>query len=60
MPRGQRAGEGKVYRVDPPWEGQSNHFTKAFESLLLPLRQMPVAAVARHVGEPDLKLTSTH
>ena len=52
LPRGQRAGDGKVYRVNPPWEGLAKHFTKAFEAMaLLLLRQMPVAAVARHVGE---------
>ena len=57
LPRGQRAGDGKVYRVNPPWEGLAKHFTKAFEAMaLLLLRQMPVAAVARHVGETDKRL----
>jgi transposase len=40
--------------VNPPREGLAKHFTKAFEAMaLLLLRQMPVAAVARHVGETD-------
>jgi transposase len=59
LPRGRRVCEeaGKVYRVTPPWEGLSKHFTKGFEAMvLLLLRQMPVAAVARHVGETDTRL----
>ena len=57
LPRGQRATDGKVYRVTPPWEGLAKHFTQAFEAMaLLLLRQMPVAAVARHVGETDTRL----
>jgi transposase len=46
-----------VYRVNPPWERLAKHFTKAFEAMaLVLLRQMPVAAVARHVGETDKRL----
>ena len=57
LPRGQHANDGKVYRVTPPWEGLAKHFTQAFEAMvLLLLRQMPVAAVARHVGETDTRL----
>jgi transposase len=59
LPRGRRVcdPEGKVYRVTPPWEGLAKHFTKGFEAMaLLLLRQMPVAAVARHVGETDTRL----
>jgi transposase len=57
LPRGQRATTGQVYRVLPPWEGLSKHFTQAFEAMaLLLMRQMPVAAVARHVGETDTRL----
>jgi transposase len=43
--------------VSPPWEGLSKHFTKAFEAMaLLLLRQMPVSATARQVGETDKRL----
>ena len=57
LPRGQRATDGKVYRVTPPWEGLAKHFTQGFEAMvLLLLRQMPVAAVARHIAETDTRL----
>ena len=57
LPRGQRTTDGKVYRVLPPWEGLAKHFTRSFEAMvLLLLRQMPVAAVARHIGETDTRL----
>lgn len=57
LPRGKRTTTGQVYRVLPPWEGLSKHFTQAFEAMaLLLMRQMPVAAVARHVGETDTRL----
>lgn len=57
LPRGQRTTDGRVYRVTPPWEGLAKHFTQGFEAMvLLLLRQMPVAAVARHVGETDTRL----
>lgn len=56
LPRGQRE-DGSVYRVHPPWEGLGIHFTKAFEAMtLLLLRQMPVAATARQLGEHDTRL----
>lgn len=57
LPRGQRTTDRKVYRVLPPWEGLAKHFTRSFEAMvLLLLRQMPVAAVARHIGETDTRL----
>lgn len=57
LPRGKKTTTGQVYRVLPPWEGLSKHFTRAFEAMvLLLMRQMPVAAVARHVGETDTRL----
>jgi len=57
LPRGQRTTDGKVYRVTPPWEGLAKHFTRGFEAMvILLLRQMPVAAVARYVGETDTRL----
>ena len=27
LPRGRRGDDSKVYRVTPPWEGRSKHFT---------------------------------
>jgi transposase len=52
LPRGQRDGDRSVYRVNPQWEGQAKHSTKAFEAMaLLLLPQIPVAAMARHVSE---------
>jgi hypothetical protein len=57
LPRGQRTTDGEIYRVTPPREGLAKHFTQGFEAMVLPLlRQMPVAAVARHVGETDTRL----
>ncbi|MEI8233645.1 MAG: hypothetical protein WCH57_03050, partial [Verrucomicrobiota bacterium] len=35
LPRGRCESNGKVYRVKPPWEGLSKHFTKAFEAMAL-------------------------
>jgi transposase len=56
VPRGQRR-DGSVYRVQPPWQGLCKHFTKAFEAMaLLLLREMPVAATARRLGEHDTRL----
>lgn len=57
LPRGRKVKSGQVYRVRPPWEGLSKHFTTAFETMaLLLMRQMPVSAVARHIGETDTRL----
>lgn len=57
LPRARCTKTGKVYRVRPPWEGLSKHFTKAFEAMtLLLLRDMPVAAVARKLNEHDTRL----
>jgi len=57
LPRGRCSKSGKVYRVQPPWEGLSKHFTKAFEAMaLLLMREMPVAVVGRHVGETGTRL----
>jgi len=54
LPRGRKTTSGQVYRVLPPWKGLSKHFTQAFEAMaLLVMRQMPVAAVARHGGDTD-------
>lgn len=57
LPRGICQQSGKVYRIRPPWEGMSKHFSRAFEAMvLLLMREMPVAAVARIVGEQDTRL----
>lgn len=57
LPRGRCSKSGKVYRVRPPWEGLSKHFTKGFEALaLLLMREMPVLAVSRMVKETDTRL----
>lgn len=48
---------GQGLSSDPASEGLDKHFTKDVEALvLLLLRQMPVAAAARHVGETDTRL----
>ena len=57
LPRARCSKTQKIYRVCPPWEGLSKHFTKAFEAMaLLLMREMPVAVVARHVKETDTRL----
>jgi transposase len=57
LPRGKCRQTGKVYRVRPPWEGLSKHFTKSFEAMaLLLMREMPVSAVSRQVKETDTRL----
>jgi hypothetical protein len=56
LPRAQRP-DGRVYRVRPPWEGLGMHFTQAFEAMaILLMRQMPVNAAARIIGETDKRL----
>lgn len=56
LPRGREA-EGKVYRVTPPWEGKSKHFTKEFEAFALTLiREMPVKKAGEILGETDQRL----
>ena len=55
--RGKCRQCAKVFRVTPPWEGLSMHFTKEFEAYaLLLLREMPVAKVAQIIGEKDTRL----
>ena len=57
LPRARCSKTQRIYRVCPPWEGLSKHFTKAFEAMaLLLMREMPVAVVARHVKETDTRL----
>jgi len=57
LPRAQCRTCKKTYRVRPPWEGLSKHFTSSFEALaLLLMRETPVATAAEMVGETDTRL----
>lgn len=57
LPRGKCRQCGHVFRVRPPWEGLSTHFTKEFEAYaLLLMREMPMAKVAEITGENDQRL----
>lgn len=57
LPRGKCRQCGHVFRVRPPWEGLSTHFTKEFEAfVLLLMREMPMSKVAETVGETDTRL----
>lgn len=57
LPRGKCKGCGHIYRVRPPWEGKSKHFTKGFEAFALVLaREMPMARLAGVTNETDTRL----
>jgi transposase len=57
LPRGKCRQCGHLFRVRPPWEGLSTHFTKEFEAFaLLLMREMPMSKVAEAVGETDTRL----
>lgn len=57
LPRGRCALDGKVYRVTPPWEGRSKHFTQEFEAFALTLmKEMPVKKAGEILGETDQRL----
>lgn len=57
LPRGRREDDGKVYRVTPPWEGRSKHFTQEFEAFALTLmREMPVKRAGEILGETDQRM----
>ena len=57
LPRGKCRQCGHVFRMRPPWEGLSTHFTKEFEAFaLLLMRELPVSKVAEVVGETDTRL----
>ncbi len=57
LPRGRRGDDGKVYRVTPPWEGRSKHFTQKFEAFALTLmREMPVKRAGQILGESDSRM----
>jgi len=57
LPRAKCDKCGHIFRVRPPWEGLSTHFTKEFEAFaLLLMREMPMSKVAQTVGETDTRL----
>jgi len=57
LPRGKCRQCGHIFRVRPPWEGLSTHFTKEFEAFaILLMREMPMSKVAEMVGETDTRL----
>jgi transposase len=57
LPRGKCRQCGHLFRVRPPWEGLSTHFTKEFEAFsLLLMREMPMSKAAEIVGETDTRL----
>lgn len=61
LPRGKCRRCGHVFRVRPPWEGLSTHFTKEFEAFaLLLMREMPMSKVAEAVGETDPRMWRMH
>ena len=54
LPRGKCRECGHGFRVRPPWEGLSTHFTMEFEAFaLLLMCKMPMSKVAEVVGESD-------
>lgn len=57
LPRCRRSQDGKIYRVTPPWEGRSKHFSKEFEAFALTLmREMPIKKAGEILGETDQRL----
>ena len=56
LPRAKCRLCGHIHRVEPPWEGLSKHFTKAFEAYALLLaREMPIKRAAAIVEETDTR-----
>ncbi len=56
LPRGRRCDDGKVYRVTPPWEERSKHFTLEFEASAVTLmREMPVKCAGQIFGKSDTR-----
>ena len=57
LPRGRCKACGHTYRVQPPWEGKSKHFTKEFEAFTLLLaREMPIKKVGDILKVSDTRL----
>ncbi len=48
LPRCKCRQCGHIFRVRPPWEGLSTHFTKEFEAFaLLLMREMPMSTAGK-------------
>jgi len=57
LPRGRCRECAHTYRVKPPWEGKSKHFTEEFEAFALTLmREMPMKKVGEIVQVDDMRL----
>ena len=57
LPRGRRGDDSKVYRVTPPWEGRSKHFTQESEAFDLTfMQEMPVKRAGQILGESDTRM----
>jgi transposase len=57
LPRGHRSSYGKLYRVTPPWERRSKHFTQEFEASAVTLmREMPVKRAGQILGESATRM----
>jgi transposase len=57
LPWGRRGDDGKVYRVTPPWDGRSKHFTQESEAFAVTLmREMPVKRAGQILGESDTRM----
>jgi transposase len=57
LPRGRCVSCGHTYRVKPPWEGKSKHFTEEFEAFALTLmREMPMKKVGEIVDVEGMRL----
>lgn len=58
LPRGHCKSCNLKYRIKPPWEGESKHFSKDFEGFALKLmKEMPSKSAGRILGEHDTRLT---
>jgi transposase len=57
LPRGRRSNDGKMYRVTPPWEGRSKHFTQDLEAFTETLmREMAVKRAGQILRESDTRM----
>jgi hypothetical protein len=55
LARGRLHDDSKAYRVTPPWEVRSKHFTHGFEAFALTLMpQMQVKRPGQIIGESDM------
>ena len=57
LPRGRCRECRHTYRVRPPWEGKSKHFSEEFEAFALTLmREMPMKKVSEITRVDDMRL----